>query len=429
MKMARKEIEKGKWDKILSQMDVPKLITYERNLVKIPSYLGEEEAKADYVAKELERIGAEVYEMPLPTEDPPRRRSVIGILRGDGTGRTLLTGAHLDTHAKKEGQLHAHDGVIEDGKIYGVGTGDSHPGLAAIMEAMDTIKRSGVQLKGDVIFVADADELGHKYGAKLVLDSGVKADMCIWCDASEDPINMYVCNTGKVEVEIRVKGTYDFILSAFAERKAMKAVNAVVCMHKIMDYLFQMQKEEPYFHKKHPLLPGEGAAFYIGPIIGGSVGYGDPTRKAGVGPGPFGLAVPMPTWCRLRVGARYWPGETAEEFVAVVNKWVDKAKADYPSAEIEVECYLDDGNVPWEISPDAEVVDVLGRCIKYVHGKEPKCAGFIASGDQVFYSQAPMESIWYGCNMRVGRADEYVTVKELSDLCKVYVTAIMEVCT
>jgi len=74
-------------------------------------------------------------------------------------------------------------------------------------------------------------------------------------------------------------------------------------------------------------------------------------------------------------------------------------------------------------------VDVLGRCIKYVHGKEPKCAGFIASGDQVFYSQAPMESVWYGCNMRVGRTDEYVTVKELTDLCKVYVAAIMEVCT
>lgn len=162
--MADKEIEKGKWDKILSQIDVAKLINYERNLVKIPGYLGEEEAKADYVSKELERIGAEVYEMPLPTDDPPRRRSVIGIIRGDGTGRSLLTGAHLDTHAKKEEQIHAHDGALEDGKIYGVGTGDSHPGLAAIMEAMDTIKRSGVKLKGDLTFVADADELGHKYG-------------------------------------------------------------------------------------------------------------------------------------------------------------------------------------------------------------------------------------------------------------------------
>ena len=427
--MVRREIEKVKWDKILSQIDVVKLITYERNLVKIPGYLGEEEAKADYVAKELERIGAEVIEIPLPTEDSPRRRSVLGILRGDGTGRNLLTGTHLDTHAPKEGQLHPHDGVIENGKIYGVGTGDSHPGLAAFMEAMDTIKRSGVSLRGDLIFAAGADELGHKHGAKVLLDSGIKADMCIWGDASEDTRNIYICNTGKVEVEIKVSGVSEFILSAFAERKAMKAVNAVVSMHKIMDYLFQMQKEEPYFHKKHPLLPGEGAAFYIGPIIGGSTGYGDPTRKAGVGPGPFGLAVPMPTWCRLRVGARYWPGETAQEFVNLVNKWVNKAKADDPSIEAEVECYLDSGNVPWEISPDAEVVDVLGRSIKYVLGKEPKCAGFIASGEITFYSQAPMECCWYGCNMRVGRADEHVTVKELTDLCKVYLTAILEVCT
>lgn len=428
-KVVKREIEKGKWDKALSQIDELKLVSICRSLVKIPSELGKEAAKADYVAHELRNMGVEVFEMPVPGIDPPERRNVIGIIRGDGTGRSLLTGAHLDTFAPAEGQMHPFDGVLEDGKIYGKGTGDSHPPLVAIMEAMDTIKRSGIKLRGDLIFAATADELGYKAGAKAILDSGIKADMCIWGDASEDPLNIYIVNTGKVEVEIRTSGTADFPLAAFGERLKLKTVNAVVSMNKILNYLFKMVQEEPYFHKKHPLLPGEGAGFYVGPIIGGSNGFGDPTRKAGASLCEYGLAHPVPTWCRLRVGARYWPGETAQEFVALVKKWVDKAKADDPSIIAEVECYLDHGNAPFEISPDKEVVDVLARSIKYVHGKEPRMAGFIASGEITFYCQAPMDCVWYGCNMRVRKKDEHVTVKELTDLCKVFLVSTLEVCT
>jgi acetylornithine deacetylase/succinyl-diaminopimelate desuccinylase-like protein len=297
------------------------------------------------------------------------------------------------------------------------------------MEAMDTIKRSGVKLKGDLIFAATADELGLKRGAKAILDSGMKADMCIEGDISEDPFTACICTVGKVEVEIRAIGFSEFPLVSVSERLHIEMTNAVVSMHKIIDYLFQMQKEEPYFHKKHPLLPGEGAAFYIGPIMGGSNGPGDPTVKAGPAPETVGLASPIPDWCRLRVGARYWPGETAQEFVALIKKWINKAKTDDSSIMAEVECYLDHGNVPWEVSPDTEIVDVLRRSVKYVHGKELKLSGVAATGEMQFYSQVPMECVMYGCNMRIRKKDEHVTVKELTDLCKVYLTAILEVCT
>jgi len=140
------------------------------------------------------------------------------------------------------------------------------------------------------MLAATADELGFKSGAKAILDSGIKADMCIWGDCSEDPINIYICNTGKVELEIRTVGEARFPLAAYTERVKVKTVNAVTSMNKIMNSLTRMVVEEPYFHQKHPLLHGEGAAFYVGPIIGGSSGVGDPTTKAGPSPGKFGLA-------------------------------------------------------------------------------------------------------------------------------------------
>ena len=86
-----KEIESGKWDKVLAQLDETKLIAVCRNLIKIPSCLGQEEAIADYVAGELRGIGARINEVPISSEDSARRRNVMGTLKGDGTGKSLLT--------------------------------------------------------------------------------------------------------------------------------------------------------------------------------------------------------------------------------------------------------------------------------------------------------------------------------------------------
>jgi len=74
-----------------------------------------------------------------------------------------------------------------------------------------------------------------------------------------------------------------------------------------------------------------------------------------------------------------------------------QGQSEDPTIVAEVGCYLNHGNVPWENSPDAEVVKVLGRAIKYVHGKEPKLAGFIASGE--LHSTLRLQ--WTACGMAV----------------------------
>jgi len=421
-------MEKEEIDEVLSKISKPKVISYLRNLVKIPSYLGREAEKADYVAHELERLGLEVIEMPLSTIDPRGRRNVLGILRGNGTGKSLMICAHLDTHWPIEGQLFPHEATIKDDKIYGVGTGDSMTPIASFLGAIDAIRRAGVSLKGDLIFAATADELGHKMGARVMMESGLKADMCIEGDVG-NALELCCCTVGKAELEIRTKGYTGFIIGALAERAGMKSVNAVVSMNKIINHLQRMVKEEPYFHQKHPMLPGEGAAFYIGPIIGGSVGYGLPTIEPGTSPGQHGLAIPPPTWCKLRVGVRYWPGQTSKEFVDMVKKWVDKAKVEDPSIEAEVEVYLDDYNTPWEASLDSEVIRVMRRAVKHVIGEEPKPCGIVATGEMQYYAKAGMRCVGYGTvPLRINVVDEHVTVDELITQCKVYTAAMLYAC-
>ncbi len=403
------------------------MVTIERNLVKIPSYHGYEAIKADYVEREMERMGLEVGELIL---DAPDRRCILGTLRGTGSGKAILFTAHMDAFWPTPLQEEmAHKAEVKGDKIYGLGTGASYAPMTAAFGALDAIRRSGVKLRGDVMLLATVDELGWKSGAKLAAENGLKAEVCIM--GQPTGLDIGILHTGKVEVEISTTAYAENVLLAYAERAGIKAANAVVSMHKIMTYLFQMQKEDPYFNQTHPLLPGKGAGLYIGPIIGGSTGYGDPTREAGAEDAKVrGLASPGPAWCRLRVGARYWPGQTAEGFVQTIERWVEKAKQDDPGIQVAVRKYMDHGNVPFEVSPDSPAVKTLQANIRQVQDREPKLIGNVMSTEGPFYAKAGMNVAWCAPGwLRFGSPEEHVTKQELLDTARIYAGCAIDVCS
>jgi acetylornithine deacetylase/succinyl-diaminopimelate desuccinylase-like protein len=413
------------YEKVIGFIDEFKTISILRNLIRIPSYTGEEKAKADYVAKEMERVGLEVIETYIDFENG--RRNVLGIIRGDGTGKSLMLCAHLDTHWARLEEVGGHDARIEGDRIYGIGTGDSMTPMAAMFGTVDAIKRSGISLKGDLIFLTTADEMCFKEGAYLLEENGMRADYCVMGEATN--LDIGIVHTGKAEIEIKTTGKSGYEIGAYAKRMGQKVSNAILSMNTIINYLLTMEKEDPYFEKTHPLLPGKGAALNIGAIIGGSTGDGDPTRRPGKEQGQFGLAKRTPQYCYLRLNARYWPGQTAEEFYETVKKWVDKAKADDPSIEAEVDLYLSHGNDPFEISPDAEVVHTMKKSINQVLGKEPELVGNIYSTEGPFYQRCGMQFVWCSPGMmRIG-TDEYVTKGELRDTTKIYTAMAINSCT
>lgn len=413
------------YEKVGGMVDEFKTVSILRNLIRIPSYTGEEKAKADYVAKEMERTGLEVIETYIDFENG--RRNVLGIIRGDGTGQSLMLCAHQDTHYPRLGEVGGHDARIEGDRIYGIGTGDSMTPMAAMFGAVDAIKRSGIPLKGDLIFLTTADEMCFKEGACLLEENGIRADYCVMGEATDMDIG--IVHSGKAEVEIKTIGKSGYEIGAYAKRMGQEVSNAILSMNTIINYLLKMEKEDPYFQKTHPLLPGQGAALNIGAIIGGSTGDGDPTRRPGREPGQFGLAKRTPQYCYLRVNARYWPGQTAEEFYETIKTWVDKAKAEDSSIEAEVNLYLSHGNDPFEISPDADVVQLMKKSIKHVLGKEPKLVGNVYSTEGPFYQRAGMEFVWCCPGMmRIG-TDEYVTREELMNTTKIYTAMAINTCT
>lgn len=114
-----------------------------------------------------EGIPAEIFEFA------PGRANLVARLRGDGSRRPLILLSHMDVVSSDPGRwrVHPFSGALVAGDIYGRGALDTK-GLG-VLQAMTFVmlKREGVPLRRDVIFVATADEEVHVRGADWLAEN------------------------------------------------------------------------------------------------------------------------------------------------------------------------------------------------------------------------------------------------------------------
>src|SRR5579863_6986297 len=131
---------------------------------------GNEVRAAEYLKKlfEAEGISGEIVG---PSSD---RGTFIARLKGDGSAPPLLLMSHTDVVAV-EPEKWTHDpfaGDIADGFLYGRGALDMKQMVGMEAMTMLLLKRAGVPLKRDVIYMAAADEeCGGHAGAGWVVEN------------------------------------------------------------------------------------------------------------------------------------------------------------------------------------------------------------------------------------------------------------------
>ncbi|KAJ4165474.1 hypothetical protein LMH87_007106 [Akanthomyces muscarius] len=130
------------------------------------------------------------------------RPSVVGVVKGSGGGKRLLLNGHADTVTLLGYDGDPLDPKIENGKLYGRGSADMKSGLAAQMVAAADIKK--LQLAGDVIVTAVADEELESLGTVSVLAAGWRADAAIVSECTDMAITR--AHKGFVWLEIDVHG-------------------------------------------------------------------------------------------------------------------------------------------------------------------------------------------------------------------------------
>lgn len=165
--------------KALESLDEATIVAEWIKLTEIPAPSGKEQARADYVKAEFEKLGM----ADVRIDD---MMNVSAVRKGTGGGPTVVFAAHLDTVFPASTDVK----VKRDGNtLRAPGIGDDTPNVVAMLEAIRAMNRARIKTKGDLIFVATIqEELGLKGAKHWLTRSGYKPDMFVALDVSSDQV-------------------------------------------------------------------------------------------------------------------------------------------------------------------------------------------------------------------------------------------------
>lgn len=323
-----------------------------------PDGPGEAEIAA-YVAAALGALGLETA-----VHEPERRRpTAVGTLRGAGGGRSLMLNAHADT-VGVEGMPEPFSASIRDGKLYGRGAHDMKGSLASSIGAAKALVDAGVRLKGDLVIAAVADE---EYGSLGTADliGRYRADAAI----VTEPTNLDIClaHKGYVWIEVETIG------KAAHGSRFTEGVDANMRMGR---FLAELDKLERSLRAgpAHPLV-------------------GPPSLHAAIVSGGSGLST-YAAACTLKIERRTIPGETEADSVGEIQAIVDRLAAADPTFRAKVKPFF--ARHPFEVSPGAEIVKVLGRAARETLGHQPAFVGDTPWMDSALLADAGIETVVMG---------------------------------
>jgi acetylornithine deacetylase/succinyl-diaminopimelate desuccinylase-like protein len=165
-----------------SQIDNESLLHFQ-NIVRMDSTdpPGRELEVAEYLVSVLRSEGIDVEVLALEDHRP----NVIARIPGNGSKRPLLLMAHTDTvNVDPEKWVFPPFSAQRDGGwIYGRGTVDDKDNVTAALMTLLLIKRQGLELDRDVIFLAEAGEEGAtRIGIEYIVNEHfdkIDAEHCI----------------------------------------------------------------------------------------------------------------------------------------------------------------------------------------------------------------------------------------------------------
>ena len=191
--MSSKQIEEA--ENIREEM-----VSFLRDIVEIPSPSCEEKEVAERTKSEMERL--EYDEVKIDSFG-----NVLGRI-GNGE-KIILYDSHMDTVGIGDPEAWAHDpykGRVEDGIVYGRGTGDNKGGLASMVYGGALAKKM-VALDGVTLYVVgsaqeeSSDGLAYK---TIITEDGLRPDVVVLGECTG--LKIYRGQRGRMEITVTTRG-------------------------------------------------------------------------------------------------------------------------------------------------------------------------------------------------------------------------------
>ncbi len=404
------------------RVDEAEIIRLTSDLVKIRSVSHEppyEKDVAIYLADCWRKLGLEVVIQEVEKSRP----NVIGTLRGEGDGPTLMFEGHQDTNMAGPGWTHDPFGGEIDltgGWIYGVGSVNMKQSLAAYTAAVHAIIKSGVKLNGNIVLAATVKELINYDGARFMIESGIKPDFCILGEPTCADIQ--IAHSGSFKFEIVTQGALLHISTIYSPPEIFppeKKINAIYKALEVLNRMRDMGIEKILRFKEHEIVGRP--VFIVGHINGGH-------REK-----PAFYAQE----CRMAGDIRYVPGMTVEGVQKDLETFLKKLTAEDPFLDARLIPYRENALTrPMEISPDEYVIGSLAHAHRISFQNEPIIGArfphkYHQNESSLWKNLAGVPTPNYGAGGSEGvtKPDERISIPELAKITKAYGLAALDICT
>jgi len=375
-------------DKVLRILDDRRNETVEllRELIRTPSVTGEEKQVAELIARKLKDNGLKDVRID-------EAGNVICKIAGSGGGPILLYNGHIDTVPAGDRSLWQFDpfgAEIVDGKIVGRGACDMKGSLAAMMMAVDAIRRADVKLKGSLILtMVVREENGLQEGTKYAIEEGgLRPDVALVGEATN--LNVSLGSRGRIGVDIAVKGK-----SAHASNPS-RGVNAITKMTKMIEAISNMELTT------HEFLGTTTQA----------------VTNITCQPGQLNI---VPNLCSISIDRRIIPGDSLEKTKAEFMALIDRLKAEDPEFDADVET----GKLapPAYTFPEEPAVKVLQDSAEQVLGTKPELSKYTFGTDACYLcavARIPTIGFGPGDESNAHSVNDHVSIDDLVTASKVY---------
>ncbi|WP_340084960.1 M20 family metallopeptidase [Siminovitchia sp. FSL H7-0308] len=221
-------------------------IKFLQKLIKIKSVNppGNELGVAKAIVEHAAKAGLQTEIKALSSS----RANVIVRLKGNGSKhRSLLFSGHLDTVpvGETEWKHSPFSGSLINGKIFGRGSCDMKSGVAALIEAMITLKETRTSLDHDVVFVGTAGEEVDCIGASMMVNDEALKNAGAIVIAEPSNGKVFTAHKGALWIEIKLFG------KTAHGSMPHEGINAIVHMSELIERLKHFSFS---YEKEHKLL-------------------------------------------------------------------------------------------------------------------------------------------------------------------------------
>jgi acetylornithine deacetylase len=376
---------------------VQELIDLASALIRIPSVNppGNEQAIAEFLMDYCRALGLTTTVSAVA----PGRPNVVARLESGKPGPHLIFNGHTDVVPAGGGwSTDPFTPVVRNGRLYGRGSADMKGGVAAMILAVEVVRRLKVPLRGTITLAMVADEEEGGSGTRQLVRDGLRGDWAIIPEPTE--LKPVIAHKGDFYFDLTLRG-----VAAHAS-VPHQGINAIYKAGKLLEAIQQLS--ERLRERRHPLV-GHATAT-VGTIHGGEI------------------TCMVPAECRLSIDRRVLPTERTEDVVAEMQALLDELKRQDPEFIVELRTPV--MALPMETDPNVAVVGALRAATAQILGADPGVHGWSATCDaNMLVHDAKIPTVVFGPGsiaQAAHKPDESIAVGELVNATQIYALTIVQ---